>query len=197
MSSASDLALTHGVVRPILSDREPVLLRPSAAVEPDDPSLDQDMADLAATLTDFRQRVGFGRGISAPQIGIGKRLIMMNLGHGPIAVINPEITWRSEQVQTVWDDCLSVPDVLVRVERAISVTVEFTDHRGRRCRWDRLPADLAELLQHEIDHLDGVLMTDRAAAEGDIAPLSARAELIDTQRPPASPPPTTVYLTST
>ncbi|MEM9655291.1 MAG: peptide deformylase [Actinomycetota bacterium] len=194
MTAIPETTLRTGVVRPILSDREPVLLRPSVPVAPDDPALPADMADLAATLEDFRRRVGFGRGISAPQIGIGKRLITLNLGVGPMAVINPEIMWRSDETQTVWDDCLSVPDVLVRVERAASITVDFTDHDGRLCRWDQLPADLSELLQHEIDHLDGVLMTDLAATEGDIAPMSARAELIDHYRPPASKPPVTVYL---
>lgn len=186
--------LERGVVRPILSDRAPVLLRPSATVAMDDEEIDIDMANLAATLEDFRERVGFGRAIAAPQIGISKRLIMMNLGNGPLAVLNPVITWRSDKTQWVWDDCLSVPDVLVKVPRATSVTVEFSDHEARRCRWDRLPADLSELLQHEIDHLDGILMTDLAATEGDIAPMSARAELIDDKRRPASPQPTTVYL---
>lgn len=194
MTLVPQAVLATGVVQPILSDREPVLLRPSAPVVLTDSELPQNMADLAATLEDFRATAGFGRGISAPQIGIGKRLIMMNLGTGPLAVINPEITWRSEATQWVWDDCLSVPDLLVKVERAASITVDFTDHLGRRCRWARLAADLAELLQHEIDHLDGVLMTDLAAGEGDIAPMSARTQLIENNRPPASEPPETVLL---
>ncbi len=194
MTLVPEAVLAVGVVRTILNDREPVLLRPSAPIDLEDPSLQQDMADLSATLEDFRATVGFGRGISAPQIGIGKRLIMMNLGTGPLAVINPEITWRSEDTQWVWDDCLSVPDVLVRVERASSITMDFTDYLGQRCRWEQVAPDLAELLQHEIDHLDGVLMTDLAAGEGDIAPMSERAELVDSNRPPASEPPRTIVL---
>ena len=79
-----------GRVRTILTDEDPLLRTVSAPVEldadsatPTDPSLDQDIADLAETLRDFRERAGFGRAISAPQIGIMKRLIVMNLGTAP------------------------------------------------------------------------------------------------------------------
>ncbi len=70
----------------------------------------------------------------------------------------------------------------MRVERAASISVAFVDQRGRAGAWERLPADVAELLQHEIDHLDGILMTARATGEDDVAPLSRRAELVNGDR---------------
>jgi threonine dehydratase/peptide deformylase len=136
-----------------------------------------------ATLRDFRERSGFGRAISAPQAGIAKRVVAMNLGAEPFLLINPEIVGRSEETFLVWDDCLSVPDVLVRVRRHCSVSLTYRDHRFRLRRWNGLPRDLAELVQHEIDHLDGVLMTRRAEGEGAIQPLARWKELVGAARP--------------
>jgi len=132
------------------------------------------------TLTELRKRHGFGRALAAPQVGIGRRLIAVDLGAGPFAVVNPEITWRTEETFEVWDDCFSVPDKLARVRRHRSISLDYRDDRLRLRRWERLPPDLAELLQHEIDHLDGVLMTDRAL---EVRPASERASLIDSARP--------------
>jgi len=167
MSAEGD-DLTGGAVRVIRTAGDPVLEHVCERADPADPALLGELCDMAATLADFRARVGFGRAIAAPQVGVAKRMLVVNLGDGPQAVLNPEITWRSDETQWVWDDCLSVPDTLVRVERAASITVAFTDHRGRPQVWERLPADRAELLQHEIDHLDGLLMTARAASEADV-----------------------------
>lgn len=166
--------LLGGAVRPIRTAGDPVLERVCEPADPADPTLLSELRDLAATLADFRAQVGFGRAIAAPQIGVAKRMLVVNLGDGPQAVLNPQITWHSDETQWVWDDCLSVPDTLVRVERAASITVAFTDHRGQPQVWEHLPADQAELLQHEIDHLDGVLMTARAASEDDVMPMSRR-----------------------
>ncbi len=117
---------------------------------------------LAATLEEFRRAHGFGRAISAPQIGIAKRFIAVNLGKGTFFIVNPVITWRSEETFTMWDDCMSFPDLLVRVERARSMSLEYVDEQGKRHEWRELDQAAAELLQHEIDHLDGVLAVDRA-----------------------------------
>ena len=117
---------------------------------------------LAATLEEFRRRHGFGRAISAPQIGIAKRFIAVNLGKGTFFVVNPVVAWRSDETFTMWDDCMSFPDLLVRVERARSLSLEYVDEQGRRKEWRELDQAAAELLQHEIDHLDGVLAVDRA-----------------------------------
>jgi peptide deformylase len=86
----------------------------------------------------------------------------VNLGDGPFSVINPEITWRSAETFTMWDDCMSFPDLLVRVQRHESISMRYLDEQGRTREWDRMPRAAAELLQHETDHLDGVLAVDRA-----------------------------------
>jgi threonine dehydratase len=165
---------------PILEIGDPRLRERCAAVEHVDPG---ELARLAAALSDARARLGFGRAIAAPQIGIPRRIVMMHLGAGPFAVINPEITWRSDEAFEVWDDCLSVPGRLVRVQRHRSISLAFRDAAFRPRTWRTLPPDLAELLQHEIDHLDGVLMVDRAIDDAAIRPMAERAALVDAARP--------------
>ena len=124
---------------------------------------DRDAFDaLAATLDAFRAKHGFGRAISAPQIGIAQRFIAVNLGKGTFFVVNPVVTWRSEETFTMWDDCMSFPDLLVRVRRVQSLSLEYVDEQGKPQQWRDLDQAAAELLQHEIDHLDGVLAVDRA-----------------------------------
>lgn len=117
---------------------------------------------LIATLEEFRERNGFGRALAAPQIGVPMRCIAVNLGHGSRLLINPEIVWTSVDTFTLWDDCLSFPQLLVRVRRHESVSVRFLDEQGERREWLELDRPTSELLQHEIDHLDGVLAVDRA-----------------------------------
>lgn len=153
-----------GVVRTILTDENPMLRTVCEPVLFGDGSLIQDVLDLGATLEDFRRRIGFGRAIAAPQIGILKRLIVMNLGDGPIALINPVIMSRSDEKQTVWDDCLSVPGRLAQVERSRQISVQYTNIDGAMVNWDLLGQEDSELIEHECDHLDGVLMTDNASA---------------------------------
>ena len=88
---------------------------------------------LQATLGAFRARHGFGRAIAAPQIGIDRRFVAADLDGEPFVLVNPEIVWRSEETFTLWDDCMSFPDLLVRVRRHRSVSVRFTDCDGAIC----------------------------------------------------------------
>lgn len=138
---------------------------------------------LISTLRDFRERSGFGRAISAVQVGITKRMVAMNLGAGPFVLLNPEIIWKSQDTFLVWDDCLSVPGVVVQVGRHSSISLTYRDHQFRPRQWNNLPPDLSELIQHEINHLDGVLMTDLAEGSGAIQPLSRWAQLVGASRP--------------
>jgi peptide deformylase len=123
------------------------------------------IADLSDTLQAFREANGFGRGIAAPQIGSLRRLIfirMLPAGFcGPL--LNPTIEWASDRQMELWDDCFSFPDLMVRVRRAERIRVRYqdADGAGQLLEADR---DLSELLQHEIDHLDGILATDRAVS---------------------------------
>ncbi|NOT30338.1 MAG: peptide deformylase [Planctomycetes bacterium] len=120
------------------------------------------LARLHLALGAFRAQHGFGRAMAAPQLGVRLRLVAFDLGRGPRALINPRITARSEASFTLWDDCLCFPDVLVRVRRARSITIAFEDERGHEQTWRDLAPAEAELFQHELDHLDGVLAVDRA-----------------------------------
>lgn len=138
---------------------DPRLRIRSQEVEAYDPAA---FGELAATLDTFRREHGFGRAISAPQIGIAQRFIAVNLGQRPFFVVNPVITWRSEETFTMWDDCMSFPDLLVRVQREQSISLQYVDEHGKQHEWHDLDQAAAELLQHEIDHLDGILAVDRA-----------------------------------
>jgi peptide deformylase len=138
---------------------DPRLRARSTEVQASDPPA---FASLAATLEAFRKKHGFGRAISAPQIGIAQRFIAMNLGEGTFFIVNPVITWRSAETFTMWDDCMSFPDLLVRVRRAKSLSLDYCDEHGKAHTWKDVDQPIAELLQHEIDHLDGILAVDRA-----------------------------------
>jgi peptide deformylase len=117
---------------------------------------------LHATLEAFRDKHGFGRAISAPQIGVARRFIAINLGEGPFTMINPEITWSSPETFTLWDDCMSFPFLLVRLRRHHSISVRYLDEHGNIKSLEQLGRSTSELLQHEIDHLNGILAVDHA-----------------------------------
>lgn len=154
----------------VLTLGDPRLRRVAAPVDLMDPSLPEDLARLHAALAEFRAAHGFGRAIAAPQLAIPRRAIALDLGEGPFTALNPEVLWRSAETFTMWDDCMCFPELLVRVRRARSISARWLDPEGREHVRVRLPLPLSELLQHEIDHLDGVLAVDRA--EGDPATVS-------------------------
>ena len=114
--------------------------------------------DLRDTLYDFKSRNGFGRGIAAPQIGVTERVIFIHIDE---PLVNPIIIKRSRKQMTLWDDCFSFPNLLVKVRRNLSIEVRYQDVDGRK---HTLKAEdgLSELLQHEIDHINGILAIDRA-----------------------------------
>lgn len=117
--------------------------------------------DLRDTLDAFRRAHGFGRGISAVQIGEPKRLIYIEFEGAAYAIRNPRYLARSEATFRLWDDCFSFPNLLVYLERSQTVSVEYEDEDGGVRRIEGAGA-LSELLQHEIDHLDGILAIDRS-----------------------------------
>jgi peptide deformylase len=128
----------------------------------EEPAFAGECRRLHAALGAFRAEHGFGRGIAAPQIGIPRRFIALNLNGVAWTLVNPAITWFSPETFTLWDDCMSFPDLLVRVRRFCSVSVSFMDEKNRPQAWESLGPAESELLQHEIDHLDGILAVDRA-----------------------------------
>ncbi len=147
--------------REILQLGNPELWRPSAPVASIHSQQTQEIiADLAATLGEFRQRNGYGRGIAAPQIGAHRRILFIEVGEA-VPMINPQIVRASREMMELWDDCFSFPGLMVRVRRHVEVDVSYTGDRGEP-QMIKARGDLSELLQHEIDHLDGILATDRA-----------------------------------
>lgn len=116
--------------------------------------------DLRNVMQEIRAKHGFGRGIAAPQLGIMKRLIYINTGK-PVIIINPEITEAGNEMFEVWDDCMCFPDLLVKVMRHRSLTLRYLDETWTWREW-QVNDGLAELIQHEYDHLDGILCTMRA-----------------------------------
>jgi|SRR5579872_46839 len=131
--------------------------------------------DLSDTLAYWRKTTGYGRAIAAPQIGSARRVIFLQLpGAEPWPFVNPEITKHSEEKIVVWDACLSFLSIFMQVERHRDILVRYQDLRGG---WHEIQAgeerNLSELLQHEIDHLDGILAVDRIT---DIRTMCTREE---------------------
>ena len=135
-------------------------------------SLGPAVHDLRDTLLAFRARHGVGRAIAAPQIGVMRRIVFLERVSNvtdandsgidtPTPLLNPVLTHKSEAMIELWDDCMSFPDLLVRLKRHASCDIVYRD-----LAWHEhvvhLEGDLSELLQHECDHLDGVLAVARA-----------------------------------
>jgi peptide deformylase len=119
------------------------------------------VADLHNVMEEIRAKYQFGRGIAAPQLGIMKRLFYLNVDR-PTIIINPELTVASEEMNELWDDCMSFPNLLVRVRRHRNLTLSFRDEHWQPQVWNVTDWNLSELIQHEYDHLNGVLCTMRA-----------------------------------
>lgn len=149
------------MVQEILKLGNPELYEKSLAVEPSDyPKLPIWVKDLHDTLMEYRRTYGAGRAVAAPQIGIKKRLLYMYTDK-PYVFVNPVLNFPDDECYVLWDDCMSFPGLLVKVRRHKRARLEYLDMDMQPCRMD-LEGDLAELLQHEYDHLDGILATMRA-----------------------------------
>ena len=116
-------------------------------------------------LMEFQALYGIGRAIAAPQIGVMKRLVYLHIDR-PVVLYNPVLSDCSEELFELWDDCLSFPNLLVKLMRHRRCTLTFRDADWQLQQW-QLEDDLSELLQHECDHLDGILATQRAAGVQD------------------------------
>ena len=145
-----------------------VLRRPADEVAGPDPELDRLIESMFETMYDAQ-----GIGLAAPQVGISRRLIVVDVNEPdqvPFAMLNPRIVESSEDRERGEEGCLSIPGITGVVDRPLRVTVEGLDRAGKPIR---IEADgmLARCLQHEIDHLDGVLFIDR------LSPLKRRMVL--------------------
>jgi len=140
---------------------DPRLYQVCEPVKPEEvKALEPAITDLLDIILEFRAKYNAGRAIAAPQIGVMKRLICMNIDK-PVVIFNPELTNLSEEMIELWDDCMCFPNLLVRLKRHRHLTLTFRDQNWEEQRWN-LSDDLSELIQHEYDHLDGILATQRA-----------------------------------
>jgi len=151
-------------VRDLLQLGNPKLREPSERVaQPQSTEIAELIEDLSDTLAYWRSRTGYGRGIAAPQLGILKRVIFLRLpGEPEWPLINPQVIERSAEKIVVWDACLSFLCIFMQVERHRDIKVRYQDVEGKfREVLAEEEKNLSELLQHEIDHLDGILALDR------------------------------------
>lgn len=153
-----------GKLEMVLPLGDPRLYEKSEPVEPSEiDSLQTVIHDLHDILFEFRAMYNAGRGIAAPQIGVMKRLIYINIDK-PVIIINPQLTELSEEMFEMWDDCMCFPNLLVKLKRHSGLRLTFRDEHWIEHSW-LLTGPLSELIQHEYDHLDGILATQRALDE--------------------------------
>lgn len=150
------------MVRPIVLYPDPFLRTKAAAVSRVDDGIRELVRDMFETM-----RASEGVGLAAPQVGAGKRVIVLDISpvekeHPPMAIVNPRIVERAGSAERT-EGCLSVPGVEGNVVRPEFIVVEGLSELGEAVR---IPAGglLARALQHEIDHLDGILFIDRLSA---------------------------------
>jgi peptide deformylase len=163
-------------VRPILQLGDPLLRQKAVAVEdPTSREIHDLVRDLTDTLAHWRAKTGYGRGIAAPQLGVSQRVIFLKLpGVEPWPLVNPEIVERGDEKIIVWDACLSFLSIFMQVERSRRITVRYQNLAGDTLEFEAGDdRNLAELLQHEIDHLDSILAIDRVV---DLKTICTREE---------------------
>ena len=138
----------------ILHDGDEVLKRLSCSVILDD-EVREFIGSMKETMIDAK-----GIGLAAPQVGRNIRVIVVKLQYGDIQeMINPTIKWYSDHVVKIEEGCLSVPGKYIELIRPSKISISFQDLSGKYKRW-KLKSLEARVVQHEIDHLDGILMTD-------------------------------------
>lgn len=164
-------------VKEVLLLGNPKLYEVSKPVGQDEvESLKPVIEDLHDTLMDFRSRYNAGRAIAAPQIGVMKRLIYMHIDR-PVVFINPTLDLKSAEMMEVWDDCLCFPDLLVKVLRHKECRINYLDMNWEKS-YMNLKDDLSELIQHEYDHLEGILAVTHAI-DGNSFALRSQRNFLD------------------
>ena len=125
-----------------------------------DKKLPQILVDLKDTLTEHQRIYGMGRGLAAPQIGYNKRIVYVQTPDFKSYLVNPKIVWRSKEEFDVWDSCFSMEaKFFVNITRSKSIKVKYTDE-FKEFHNETFKDDMSELLQHEIDHLEGIICSD-------------------------------------
>jgi peptide deformylase len=140
---------------------DPVLKSKATPVDRFDDSLRSQVNRMAGIMSD-----SLGVGLAAPQLGVSQRLLVYRVGpDAPVIVLaNPEVEWRSDDSEVLDEGCLSIPGITVDVERPVHVRVRALDEEGEDRTVEASGLE-ARVIQHEMDHLDGVLILDRTTRE--------------------------------
>jgi peptide deformylase len=140
---------------------DPILKSRATPVETFDDALQRQVSRMSGLMND-----ALGVGLAAPQVGLSQRLLIYRVGvDAPvIALVNPELEWSSDDRDVLEEGCLSIPEVNVDVERPVHVRVRGRDEHGE-ARLVEASGLEARVIQHEMDHLDGVLILDRTSRD--------------------------------
>lgn len=161
MTNGNDFSRELKMEREILLLGDPRLYEIAEEVKKEElESLKPVFTDMFDCIKAIRRDYGFGRAIAAPQIGVRKRLICI-LTDRPYVIINPALEFLGDDTMELMDDCMSFPNLLVRVRRYRHCILRYRDENWLEQKM-RMDDDMAELIQHEYDHLDGILATMRA-----------------------------------
>ena len=147
------------MILPIIFEPDPILRQQSQPVKKVTKRIKTLMDNMLETMYEAD-----GVGLAAPQVGINERMIVIDVGKGPILLINPEITVKTGQERDV-EGCLSIPGKNAYITRASKVEVVGIDPKGKKVQI-KAEGLLARAFQHEIDHLDGILFIDYVSKEG-------------------------------
>ena len=148
---------------PILPLGDPGLRMQSLPVkDPADPAVKADAYRLIGVFRAFRNAQGFGNGIAAPQIGLLKRIIIIDQATSPLIMVNPEIVRLHDQEAEYWESCMCFPELIVMTKRVKDISVNYRNLEGKMVVLRDINPDIAAVIQHEVDHLDGILLVDRA-----------------------------------
>ena len=147
-------------IKEVLLLGNPNLREICAHIEEFNSNLDNIVEDLKDTLLQLQKEKRIGRAIAAPQIDYLKRVIFYNLPDRTFTMVNPEIIWHSKETIDVWDSCFCFKvEFFVNIRRYKTIKVQFQDKKGNKVV-ETFDNSISELVQHEIDHLNGILATD-------------------------------------
>jgi peptide deformylase len=166
------LARRREALRFVRQFGDPVLRTRAIPVERFDPELRSEIERMGELMSD-----ALGVGLAATQVGVLHRVLVYRVEQDSpiVALVNPELEWSGEELEIVEEGCLSLPGVHVDVERPVHVRVSARDERGEAL-WIEASGLEARVIQHELDHLDGVLILDRTSRDQRKAAMRAMRE---------------------
>jgi peptide deformylase len=176
-------ARREAALRHVRQYGDPVLRSRARPVEVFDAALADEVRRMGELMDD-----ALGIGLAATQLGVMHRVLVYRVEpEAPLGVlINPEIEWRGDEVETMEEGCLSLPGVGVDVERPVDVRVRAQDEHGAPLELEASGLE-ARVIQHEVDHLDGVLILDRTSRDQRKQAMRAMREAMAGHPPPDTP----------